>query len=130
MRGRTNMAAGGGGAEPVYGILQPGDISLSSADSNFTITLPENIKTLCGFMVIIGRSNEKENIYCYPCADIGDGSVTPAQDKAMRILMYYTGERIDYGVRDMTVQGKQITVNGGTLDLSTPKGGAYMYIPE
>ena len=50
MRGRTNAAAAGGGAEPVYGVLPASAISVADAgyEKTITVTFPQPIKKLYG----------------------------------------------------------------------------------
>lgn len=121
------------GVEPIYGTIDPDDIITDADSRDVTVVLPQNISQLYGLSVAVkgGASGEDYYVYCYPCADISVSSTTvsPAQNQILRILMYYTGDRIDFSARTMSISGNQIIINAGSYNLLSGIGGAYYYIP-
>lgn len=140
MRGRTNAAAAGGGAEPVYGVLQAEQIVLSG--SKVSIALPEKIKTLCGLTVVfaVDADGERISLSSYPAGSRfprDEGSAVQENEGKIWHVEPIAGVGIPGGW-DINTGGSDLTISDNTVSFQllgsstvlAARGGAYSYIPE
>lgn len=125
MTGESN-AKSGGGAEVVYGVLSAGDVSCDS--DGITVTLPSNIKTLCGLNVNMAESGGVMNaVIVFP----GVPSIGAPEECATvyNAMKYNNNAILGAAFREITVSGNKAYVDTNAGDYTFYEG-VYAYIPE
>ena len=129
MRGRTNMAAGGGGAEPVYGLLDSSQVNIT--EDEITLTFPTEIGRLVGLTLMYFKTTVGYRVVSYPA---GRGSMTITPDETM--MAYYRANlasgniaRISFASRLFTVSGNTVTIEMGDTEVENIPMCAYYYVP-
>lgn len=125
MTGRTNAA--GGGDEVIYGATSNSSplAVFDSANSQVVITLPKNIKKLCGLTQTGGFSDGTGFAYVYPSAAGEKYCIMFYTDKAFPDTLVQTSST------EMTIEDNKviITVEPYHAQISRFYATAYTYIP-
>lgn len=136
----NTSVSGGGGSEPVYGVLQSSDITVSR--NKVSITLPQPIKKLCGLTVVfaVDADGERISLSSYPAGNKfphDDSSVVQENESKIWHIEPIAGIGvpggwdINTGGSDLTISDKNISFQLlGNSTVLAACGGAYSYIPE
>ena len=146
MRGRTNAAAAGGGAEPVYGVLPASAISVADAgyEKTITVTFPQPIKKLYGLSVILATIAGGQSQYAqvsYPAATRYPSAGASLEEDNTKMwstqLVVFRGEYDGTGgsTHTMIIDGNTVQFGFTPMgdednDSVSPRGAAYFYMPE
>lgn len=129
MRGRTNMAAGGGGAEPVYGLLDSSQVNIT--EDEIILTFPTEIGQLVGLTLMYTKTTVGYRVVSYP-AGVGFATIQPDETR----MAYYTATlasgniaRISFASRLFTVNGNTVTIEMGDTEVENIPMCAYYYVP-
>ena len=129
MRGRTNMAAGGGGAEPVYGLLDSSQVNIT--EDEIILTFPTEIGQLVGLTLMYTKTTVGYRVVSYP-AGVGFATIKPDETR----MAYYTATlasgniaRISFASRLFTVNGNTVTIEMGDTEVENIPMCAYYYVP-
>ena len=128
MRGRTNAAAGGG-AEPVYGLLDSSQVNIT--EDEITLTFPTEIGQLVGLTLMYTKTTVGYRVVSYP-AGVGFATIQPDETR----MAYYTATlasgniaRISFASRLFTVNGNTVTIETGDTEVENIPMCAYYYVP-
>lgn len=129
MRGRTNMAAGGGGAEPVYGLLDSSQVNIT--EDEIILTFPTEIGQLVGLTLMYTKTTVGYRVVSYP-AGVGFATIKPDETR----MAYYTAilasgniARISFASRLFTVSGNTVTIETGDTEIENIPMCVYYYVP-
>lgn len=129
MRGRTNAAAAGGGAEPVYGLLDSSQVNIT--EDEITLTFPTEIGQLVGLTLMYTKTTVGYRVVSYP-AGVGFATIQPDETR----MAYYTASlasgniaRISFASRLFTVNGNTVTIEMGDTEIENIPMCAYYYVP-
>ena len=129
MRGRTNAAAAGGGAEPVYGLLDSSQVNIT--EDEITLTFPTEIGQLVGLTLMYNKTTVGYRVVSYP-AGVGFATIRPDETR----MAYYTASlasgniaRISFASRLFTVNGNTVTIETGDTEIENIPMCAYYYVP-
>lgn len=129
MRGRTNAAEAGGGAEPVYGLLGSSQVNIT--EDEITLTFPTEIGRLVGLTLMYTKTTVGYRVVSYP-AGVGFGTIQPDETR----MAYYSAilasgniARISFGSRLFTVSGNTVTIEMGDTEVENIPMCAYYYVP-
>lgn len=129
MRGRTNAAAAGGGAEPVYGLLDSSQVNIT--EDEITLTFPTEIGQLVGLTLMYTKTTVGYRVVSYP-AGVGFATIQPDETR----MAYYTATlasgniaRISFASRLFTVSGNTVTIEMGDTEVENIPMCAYYYVP-
>lgn len=129
MRGRTNAAAAGGGAEPVYGLLDSSQVNIT--EDEITLTFPTEIGQLVGLTLMYTKTTVGYRVVSYP-AGVGFATIRPDETR----MAYYTATlasgniaRISFASRLFTVSGNTVTIEMGDTEVENIPMCAYYYVP-
>ena len=125
MTGRTNAA--GGGDEVIYGATSNNSplAVFDSANSQVVITLPKNIKKLCGLTQIGGFPDGTGFAYVYPSPAGEEYCIMFYTDKELPDTLVQTSST-EFAIEDNKVI---ITVEPYHAQISRFYATAYTYIP-
>lgn len=129
MRGRTNAAAAGGGAEPVYGLLESSQVNIT--EDEITLTFPTEIGQLVGLTLMYMKTTVGYRVASYPA---GRGAMTINPDETR--IAHYTSTlasgniaRIAAKFVPISVSGNIVTIDIGDTEVESIPMCAYYYIP-
>ena len=129
MRGRTNAAAAGGGAEPVYGMLDSSQVNIT--EDEITLTFPTEIGQLVGLTLMYTKATVGYRVASYPA---GRGAATINPDETR--IAYYTSTlasgniaRISARFVPISVSGNIVIIGVGDTEVENIPMCAYYYIP-